>query len=97
MMSKALIEKMWKHKDQITQFGVLRLAMFGPVARGEPIYSGGEIHLLVELEGVMTFERFVELRDFLSTVLGFPVELVVEKRDHPLIWAYVKDDLVDVL
>ena len=96
MAEETVIEALLARREEIRGKGVRRLTLFGPEARGEN-RPGGEVHLLVELEAPVSFEHFLEVRDFLSGLLKRPVELVIEKVDHPQIWAYVKEDAVKIV
>ena len=95
-MESEVLEALFAHRADIRSKGVRRMVLFGPEARGEG-RPGSEVHLLVELEAPVSFEHYLEVRDALKALLGRPVELVMEKIDHPQIWAYVKEDAVEII
>lgn len=85
-----------------TRFGVLRLALYGSFARGEP-RSDSDIDILVELERPLGLE-FVSLADYLEEKLGRRVDLATfsafeRAATHPYrrsIVERIRKDLVDV-
>ncbi len=67
-----------EHREELKEFGVKRLAVFGSVARDE---AGPEsdVDLLVELDGrPFGLFKFVDLKNRLEEILGRPVDLVTE-------------------
>ncbi|ACZ39782.1 nucleotidyltransferase family protein [Sphaerobacter thermophilus] len=75
------------HQDEIRAFGVRSLSLFGSVARDE---AGPEsdIDLLVEFDRPTGLFGLIRLKNFLSELLGRPVDLVTPDglSDH------VRDD-----
>lgn len=67
------------HEDELRRRHVATLSVFGSVARGEA-RPDSDVDLLVEFDGspVGLFD-LVELRAFLESVLGRPVDLVTNK------------------
>ena len=78
------------------EFGVVELALFGSVARGEP-EAGSDVDLMVELSRPLGWD-VVLLRDYLESVLGVPVDLVVRGGlvQRPALWDRVSRELVYV-
>lgn len=85
------------HREALArEFGVAELALFGSVARGEP-EAGSDVDLMVGLVRPLGWD-VVLLRDYLESLLGVPVDLVVrgglERR--PALWDRVSRELVYV-
>lgn len=77
--------------------GVVRLALFGSVLRGEAS-PDSDIDLLVEFApGAKNFDRFMALADLLEAQLGRPVELVTTEALSPFIGPRILAEAKDVL
>jgi uncharacterized protein len=96
MSEDALIGRLRSLSGDIRQLGVRRLTLFGPHARGEG-KAGSEVHFLLELEPPLTFEHYLQVRDYLVGVLARPVELVMESAEHPQIWEMVGEDAITLV
>ena len=74
------IEKMLKeHKLELKKrYGVKSIAIFGSFARGEQTISS-DVDLLIELETPIGF-KFIELADYLESILGVRVDLLTKKE-----------------
>jgi len=57
-----------------SEYGVKRIGLFGSFAKGEPDESS-DVDLLVEFERPIGF-KFVELAEYLETLLGSKVDLL---------------------
>ena len=65
------------------RYGVMSLRLFGSYGRGEQ-QPGSDVDLLVEIDNPqLTLLQFVELRDFLSDILGVTVDLVETETLKP--------------
>ena len=64
------------HRDQLREFGIRELALFGSYARGD---AGPEsdIDFLVEFERV-SFDGYMGLKEFLESLFGKRVDLVIK-------------------
>lgn len=60
---------------EIRGYGVKSLALFGSVARDEAT-ANSDIDLLVEFDGKVTFDCYMDLKFFLEDSLGCPVDVV---------------------
>lgn len=62
------------HQDEIKQLGVKSLAIFGSVSRNE---AGGssDIDLLVEFDKPVGLFKFIEVKQYLESILGREVDL----------------------
>lgn len=63
------------NRESLTTLGVRDIALFGSFARGEQ-KEHSDVDVLVELEDA-TFDRYMDVRDFLTTLLGREVDLVM--------------------
>lgn len=83
--------------SEIRALGVLRLALFGSVLRGETS-PDSDVDLLVEFApGAKSFDRFMALADLLEARLGRSVELVTTEALSPFIGPRILAEAKDVL
>ncbi len=74
-MDKTLvIAKLREHKPELRAAGIVRLSLFGSVARGE---TGNDVDLMAEFDSSKqsSLLDMVGLEDRLSDILGAPVDL----------------------
>lgn len=84
------------HRDLIAaRFGTRQLGLFGSAARDE-LRPDSDVDVLVEFEGPPTFDRYIDLKDFLEQTLGRPVDLVTTGGLKPRARAHVERDLIRV-
>jgi uncharacterized protein len=82
---------------EIRALGVLRLALFGSVLRGEAS-AESDVDLLVEFEpGTKSFDAFMALAELLEDRLGHRVELVTPEALSPYIGPRILAEAKDVL
>lgn len=82
---------------EVRALGVVRLALFGSVLRGEA-GPGSDADLLVEFApGGKSFDRFMALADLLEARLGRRVELVTTEALSPFIGPRILAEAKDVL
>ena len=84
-----------QHRAEIQGFGVKSLAIFGSVARDEP-KSESDVDLLVEFEGKVTFDRYMDLKFYLEDRLAMKVDLVTQKMLRPQIRQTVEKEALRV-
>jgi predicted nucleotidyltransferase len=85
MDKNAVIAVLREHEAELRRMGVVRLSLFGSVARGE---AGPEsdVDVAVDLdpaktpEGLWYVGLLVDVREKLESVLGRPVDVVDEKH-----------------
>ena len=83
--------------SEVRALGVVRLALFGSVLRGEASPES-DVDLLVEFApGEKSFDRFMALGDLLEEQLGRPVELVTPEALSPFIGPRILSEARDVL
>jgi uncharacterized protein len=64
-------------------WGVKRLGLFGSLARGQA-RPGSDLDFLVQFEGGRkTFDNYMELKEFLETLFGRSVDLVIAEVIKP--------------
>ena len=90
-----LINKIREHRADLTKLSVKSMAVFGSVARGEARIDS-DVDILVEFEGALTFDRFMDTKYYLEEVLGCRVDLVVPDAIKPRMKPAIMQDLVYV-
>ena len=60
-----------------SEYGVKRIGLFGSYAKGTSIKSTSDVDIIVEFDRPIGF-KFMELGDYLETILGKPVDLLTE-------------------
>lgn len=92
LTKEAVLREIEKFADVIKGYSVLRIGVFGSVARGEA-GEDSDIDVLVEFSEV-TFDNYFDLKFFLEDLLGRKVDLViaedVKARLKPRILAEVE-------
>jgi predicted nucleotidyltransferase len=95
MKRSEIIALIRDHYDQLQELGVSTLAVFGSVARDEST-KASDVDILVEFEGAVTFDLFMDTKFFLEDLLGMSVDLVLPQAIRPRIKPYIMQDLVYV-
>jgi predicted nucleotidyltransferase len=84
-------------EPEIRALGVVRLALFGSVLRGEP-RPDSDIDVLVQFApGAKSYDRFLKLSELLEAHLGRRVELVTTEALSPFIGPRILAEARDVL
>lgn len=78
----AILETLRSHRPEMRTHKVARLAVFGSCVRGED-RPGSDVDILVEFETPVSIFRFLDLKDYLETLLGRPVDLVMRNALKP--------------
>ena len=85
-----------EHKPVLAQrFGVLRLALFGSMAR-DAARPDSDVDVLVAFEGPATAKRYFGLQFYLEDLLQRRVDLVTEKALRERLRPYVERDAIAV-
>jgi len=71
---RQVIEILQAHEEQLRQFGVQKIGLFGSVAR-ESAGSQSDVDMVVEFSQI-TYRRFIALKAFLESILGREVDLL---------------------
>ena len=93
MKKTELLILLKKYRQELLQYGVKSLAVFGSVARDEATPTS-DIDLLVEFDGIATFDRYMELKFYLEDNLGH--KLVTKRMLKPQIQETVLQEAIDV-
>lgn len=85
-----------EHKSILMErFGVIRIALFGSVARNQA-RADSDVDILVAFDGPATADQYFNTQFYLEDILGCPVDLVTEKALRPELKPYVKQDALYV-
>lgn len=95
MYRDEVLKKLREHLSEIERFGVKSLAIFGSFARDEARVDS-DLDLLVEFEGKVTFDRYMDLKFYLEDCLDIKVDLVSYKMLKPLIRQAVEKEAIRV-
>ena len=76
--SDDVLKVLAQHRQEIQNFGVRYLALFGSVAR-ERANINSDLDFLVEFEGTTTFDSYMNLKFFLEDLFNKPVDLVTKR------------------
>ena len=82
---------------EIRALGVEQLKLFGSVLRDE-IHPDSDVDLLVQFSpGAKTYDRFLDLSEFLERLLGRRVELLTFEALSPILGPRILAEAQDVL
>jgi len=85
-----------QHKPVLAErFGVLRLALFGSMARGKA-RPDSDVDVLVAFDGPATSKRYFGVQFYLQDLLGRDVDLVTEDALRSRLRPFVERDVVAV-
>ena len=91
-----ILKTLAAHREELTQkYKVKEIGVFGSVVRGEQ-KGTSDVDILVEFEKPIGFFTFLELEDYLSTLLGVRVDLVSKKALKPNIGRYILQEVIPV-
>ena len=77
------------------RYGVVRLALFGSMARDEA-HKGSDIDVMVTFDGPATSQRYFGVQFYLEDALGCPVDLVTDKALRPELRPFIEKEAVSV-
>jgi uncharacterized protein len=77
-----IIARIAANHDALNALGAASLALFGSAARGE-MAARSDVDILVEFSGQATFDRYMDLKDYLGGLLGRRVDLVTRNAPKP--------------
>jgi predicted nucleotidyltransferase len=94
MTRRQVIEILQAHQDELRQFGVKKISLFGSVAR-ESAESRSDVDMVVEFSEI-TYRRFIALKSFLESILSRRVDLLTPAAVQGRLKEEIEKDLVDV-
>jgi predicted nucleotidyltransferase len=96
-MDRAEVLRLLKeHKPTLNErFGVIRLALFGSIARGSAGPTS-DVDVLVAFDGPATSARYFGVQFYLEDLLGRRVDLVTEKALRERLRPFVERDAIPV-
>ena len=75
MNREDVLRTLAEHKEEIRRLGVKSLAIFGSVSRGEATRES-DVDVLVEFSVPVGLFRFIDVKEYLESILGRKVDLV---------------------
>ncbi|VXD14871.1 conserved hypothetical protein [Planktothrix serta PCC 8927] len=84
-----------QHRMVLKDLGVKLLAIFGSVARDEA-RPDSDVDILVEFEGSVTFDRYMDVKFYLEDLLETRVDLVSQRSLKPLIRSTIEHEAIYV-
>jgi hypothetical protein len=78
LTSDDVLKVLAQHRQEIQNFGVRYLALFGSVACDRANLNS-DLDFLVEFEGTSTFDSYMNLKFFLEDLFNKPVDLVTKR------------------
>jgi predicted nucleotidyltransferase len=93
MKRETVLRILSTHRQDLKNFHVKALALFGSVARDEA-RAESDVDLLVEFEGRATFDRYMDLKFFLEECLGCRVDLVTRDALKPRLRPQVEKEAI---
>jgi hypothetical protein len=77
------------------RFGVVRLALFGSMAR-DAAHAGSDVDIVVSFNGPAPSQQYFGVQFYLEDALGCPVDLVTEKALRPELRPFIELEAVNV-
>lgn len=78
-----------------SRFGIKSLSLFGSVARNEATQES-DLDFIVNFDGIITFDRYMDLKIFLEDLFGKKIDLAIEDTLKPQIRQKILEDAIDV-
>ena len=96
MNREEIIQKLKEVKPLLEkEYGILRVGIFGSVARGEA-GKGSDIDILIEKERPLPLTKFIRIKLLLEEKLGQRVDLVTSEGLKPEIQKEVEKEVIYV-
>ena len=95
MNRQVVLSTLKKHLEEINQFGVKSLALFGSTARNEAT-PDSDLDFLVEFEGSATLNGYMGLKFFLEDLFNKNVDLVIKADLKPQIRENIINEAIHV-
>ena len=88
-----LLHMLESERDQLRQFGIGRIGLFGSYSRDEQTQTS-DIDVLVEFEpGKKTFRNLLGFSEYIETILDRHVDVVTPESMSPYIAPHIKNDI----
>ncbi len=85
-----------QHKSELKKkYHVKKIGVFGSYVRGEQKKSS-DVDILVEFEESIGFFAFMEMEEYISTILGVKVDLVTKNALKPRIGKHILKEVVAI-
>ena len=78
-----------------SRFGIKSLFLFGSVARNEATQES-DLDFIVNFDGVITFDRYMDLKIFLEDLFDKKIDLAIEGTLKPQIRQKIFEEAIDV-
>jgi uncharacterized protein len=78
-----------------SRFGIKSLFLFGSVARNEGTQES-DLDFVVNFDGMITFDRYMDLKIFLEDLFGKKIDLAIEDTLKPQIRQKILEEAIDV-
>ena len=95
MNQETVISTLKEHLETLHHLGVKSLDLFGSVARNEA-RADSDLDFLVEFEGQITFDAYMDLKFFLEDLFTKKVDLVIKEDLKPQIREVVINQAIHV-
>jgi len=95
MNRQIVLATLKKHLEEINQFGVKSLALFGSTAHNEAA-PHSDLDFLVEFKGAATLNGYMGLKFFLEDLFNKDVDLVIKTDLKPQIKENVINEAINV-
>lgn len=82
MRFKEAVKILHTHRKDLTRFGVRALSLFGSISRDEG-RAGSDVDILIDFDSKMGLFVFVDLKNYLESLLECDVDLVTKNSLHP--------------
>lgn len=92
---ETVISTLKEHLETLHNLGVKSLELFGSVARNEA-RPDSDLDFLVEFEGQITFDAYMDLKFFLEDLFTKKVDLVIKEDLKPQIREVVLNQAIHV-
>lgn len=91
---KAIIRSIHHNLEEIKEYGIKRIGIFGSFARSSQNYKS-DIDILVEFYPEQkSFDNYMELKFFLEKLLHRRVDLVIKDAIKPQIKRYILEEVL---
>lgn len=91
-----MLKLLAEHKPHLaSRFGVVKLALFGSVAR-DTATARSDVDVLASFDGPATSVRFFGVKFYLEDLIGCPVDLVTDKALRPELRPFIEREALCV-